>query len=185
MMSSERQSEPRWPAFIALLAVGCLCLALPASLSLGPRWLLLAIVFTLLIPIAFFHRQGNITLTRILMVMACAIITIAMISSLIFLIEGLPKHREAPEALLRSATSLWITNFLVFALWYWEMDAGGPHGRDRLKGPLNSSFLFPQMLQPEKLGPRNLWTIYFSPLTPARHFRPQIPPCLDASPRSG
>ena len=76
-----------------------------------------------------------------------------MISSLIFLIEGLPKHREAPEALLRSATSLWITNFLVFALWYWEMDAGGPHGRDRMKGPLNSSFLFPQMLQPEKLGP--------------------------------
>ncbi len=45
--------------------------------------------------------------------------------------------------------ALWITNVLVFALWYWKLDAGGPLGRERAKGRVESSFLFPQMLADE------------------------------------
>ena len=52
--------------------------------------------------------------------------------------------------MLRSASALWITNILVFALWYWKLDAGGPLKRDRPDGLSNSSFLFPQMLSREK-----------------------------------
>ena len=44
-----------------------------------------------------------------------------------------------------SATSLWTTNTLVFALWYWRLDAGGPHGRESRLGHSNGAFLFPQM----------------------------------------
>jgi hypothetical protein len=72
-----------------------------------------------------------------------------MISALIFLVDDLPRHREAPRTLLRAAGSLWIANVLVFALWYWKLDAGGPNQRHRRVGRLNSSFLFPQMLKPE------------------------------------
>jgi uncharacterized membrane protein len=86
-------------------------------------------------------------ITRVLTLVANGVITAAMIASLAFLIEGLPKHREASEALLRSAVGLWLTNILVFALWYWRLDGGGPHERARPKGMLNSAFLFPQMLQ--------------------------------------
>jgi hypothetical protein len=68
-----------------------------------------------------------------------------MIVSLILLIGALPSHRESPTALLVSATSLWITNILVFALWYWRLDAGGPHGRDSRLGHAEGAFLFPQM----------------------------------------
>jgi hypothetical protein len=85
---------------------------------------------------------------------------------LIFLVGGLPKHRDAPEALLRSAGALWIANVLVFALWYWRLDAGGPHERDRLAGRSNSSFLFPQMLIQDNADPEikrqsPLWSPHF------------------------
>jgi hypothetical protein len=146
-------SEPRWPAAIALLAAACLWLALPRSLSIGPVWLLLAIVLALLLPIIFSHRRGLYNVNRILSLTANGVITVAMISSLVFLVEGLPKHQETPEALLRSAGLLWIANVLVFALWYWRLDAGGPHGRDRREGRLESSFLFPQMLEQDSLDP--------------------------------
>jgi uncharacterized membrane protein len=146
-MTRETQKEPRWPAFVALLADGCLYLGLPASLSLGPRWLLLAIVVALLVPIVFSHRRGHHGVNRVLTLAANGIITIAMIASLVFLIEGLPKHREASGSLLLSAAGLWLTNFLVFALWYWRLDAGGPHGRETSGGDLKSAFLFPQMLR--------------------------------------
>jgi hypothetical protein len=141
--------EPRWPAFVAIVADACVYLALPERLSVGPRWLLLAIVFLLLIPISHSYRRGRYDIARILTFVATGAITFALIASLALLIQGLPKHLESPSELLRSATALWITNVLVFALWYWKLDAGGPLGRDRSRGNLDSSFLFPQMLGPD------------------------------------
>ncbi len=138
---------PHWPAIVALIAVGALYLGLPESLSVGPRWLLLVIVLFLLIPISIAHSRGHLTIVRLLTLIANGLITASMIASIVFLIAGLPKHREQPEALLRSAAGLWLTNILVFALWYWRLDAGGPHARSRSKGMLNSAFLFPQMLE--------------------------------------
>jgi hypothetical protein len=75
-----------------------------------------------------------------------------MIASLIVLIEGLPGHRDSPGALLRGAGLLWVANVLVFALWYWKLDAGGPLARDRRAGRVDSSFLFPQMLMQDSSG---------------------------------
>jgi hypothetical protein len=43
--------EPRWPAFVAMLAAAGVYLALPAPLALGPSWLLLLVIVLLLIPI--------------------------------------------------------------------------------------------------------------------------------------
>jgi hypothetical protein len=141
--------EPRWPAFVAMLAAAGVYLALPEPLSVGPSWLLLVIVVLLLIPITVSYRYGHHNITRILTFTANGIITIAMIASLILLVRGIPEHLEAPKALLRSAGALWITNILVFALWYWKLDAGGPLRRDHPHAFSNSSFLFPQMLSQE------------------------------------
>jgi hypothetical protein len=143
--------EPRWPAFIALLADGIVCLALPDRLSVGPAWLLLSVVSVLLLPIVISHRTGRFDITKIFTLLANGVITVALISSLAFLVEGLPKHREDPSSLLRSACALWIANVIVFALWYWRLDAGGPHERERSQGFLDSSFLFPQMLMQDSL----------------------------------
>jgi hypothetical protein len=63
-------------------------------------------------------------------------------------VRGLPAHREAPLQLLRSAGLLWLTNVIVFALWYWRLDGGGPILRAREKKFGSTSFLFPQMQIP-------------------------------------
>jgi len=145
-MTKPTMREPRWPAFIAMMAAALLYLALPEPLSLGPSWGLLAIIFVLLIPLVVSTRRGHYDVARILTFTANGVITAAMIASLAILIYGIPRHTESPQALLRSATALWFTNVLVFALWYWKLDAGGPLGRDSSRGRLDSSFLFPQMM---------------------------------------
>jgi uncharacterized membrane protein len=139
--------EPRWPAFVAMLAAACLYLALPSSLAVGPSWWLPVMIFVLLIPMEVSYRRGRRDVTRILAFIASGAITAAMIASLTILIAGLPQHRESPKKLLVAAIALWITNVLVFALWYWKLDAGGPLEREKSHGRrLGSSFLFPQML---------------------------------------
>jgi len=138
--------EPRWPAFVAMIAASGVYWALPEPLSVGPSWGLLVIIAILMIPIVVSHRRRDFGITRILTFAANGVITVAMIASLGFLIDGIPKHREPPGTLLRAAVALWIANVLVFALWYWKLDAGGPLGREGSRGHIDSSFLFPQML---------------------------------------
>ena len=133
--------------------------ALPERLSVGPSWALLAIVIILMIPIVFSYHRGHFNIARILTFAATGVITLAMIASLGLLIQGLPRHLDPPETLLRSAASLWITNVLVFALWYWKLDAGGPMGRDKAKGDFESAFLFPQMLVRDE--PEDYWSPQF------------------------
>jgi uncharacterized membrane protein len=72
-------------------------------------------------------------------------VTIELIVSVVRLVSALPSHKESPTALLLSATSVWTSNVLVFALWYWRLDAGGPHGRDLREAHVAGAFLFPQM----------------------------------------
>jgi hypothetical protein len=144
------RSEPRWPAIVALLAVGGLRLALPESLSYGPDWLLLAVIGGFSIPTIWAHVRGLDTLNRILGYIMAAIVTADMIWSLGLLIAALPKHTQTPIALLESAGALWITNIIVFASWYWRLDGGGPAVRDQQGVHTDGAFLFPQMtLTPE------------------------------------
>ena len=64
-MSVQTVREPRWPAFVAMLAAAGVYLALPAPLSLGPSWLLLLVIVLLLIPIVVSDRRGHHNVTRI------------------------------------------------------------------------------------------------------------------------
>jgi hypothetical protein len=136
--------EPRWPAMVALLAVGGLRLALPESLSIGPNWLLLTLVGVLLIPTVWARRHGDYKVNQILGYVLTSLVTVDMAWSLSLLITALPSHRETSYDLLRSASALWATNILVFASWYWRLDAGGPYARE-LCGVQKGAFLFPQM----------------------------------------
>jgi hypothetical protein len=142
---ASRSKEPRWPAMVALLAVGGLRLALPESLSVGPNWLLLTIVSVLMVPMVWCRFAGNHTLSRILGHLLTSIVTVDMVWSLYLLIRALPVHSESPRDLLRSAGALWLTNILVFASWYWRLDAGGPHARELRGAQTDGAFLFPQM----------------------------------------
>ena len=143
--------EPRWPALVALLAVGGLHAALPSSLGFGgPRWLVLGIVGALLIPALIFHSSGQHHLHHGAGYVLNAIVTIALIWSLSLLLIALAEHQLTPTQILRSAAALWLSNILVFASWYWHLDGGGPHQRELTPGHTDGAFLFPQMtMHPE------------------------------------
>ncbi|MGB6943150.1 MAG: hypothetical protein WBE37_12185, partial [Bryobacteraceae bacterium] len=143
-----RTAEPRWPAVLALLAAGGLHFIIPAPLRFGQEWLLLAVVTVLLIPTVVAHRIGKKLLNRALSHTVLSIVTASMVWSLALLIRRLPLHLDPPQALLRAAAALWVVNILVFASWYWRLDAGGPNQRDLRDSHEEGAFLFPQMITP-------------------------------------
>ena len=137
--------EPRWQALLAIAAVGGVYLALPAELVIGPTWLLPMVIAFLLAPTIVTHRIGRHSINHVLGIVNNGIITVALIGSVTLLVATLPSHKEAPLQLLRSGAELWLTNVLVFSLWYWRLDGGGPNERDKHPEFGSRSFVFPQM----------------------------------------
>jgi len=123
--------EPRWPAMVALLAVGGLRLALPSSLAVGPDWLFLVVLGVLILLYGLAGLLGRYGFSTVLGYLLVALVTADMSWSLGLLVAGLPSHQQTPIVLLRSAAALWCTNIIVFASWYWRLDAGGPHAREQ------------------------------------------------------
>jgi len=142
--------EPRWQALLALLAVGGMYVALPRALIAGPKWALPVFIAVLITPTVVSHRTGKQSLNRILGIIVSSVITLALLASVGLLVASVPTHKEEPVALLRSGAELWLTNVLVFALWYWRLDGGGPTARRQLHEFGSRSFVFPQM-QIEKI----------------------------------
>lgn len=143
--ADDRDAEPRWQAVVAVVATGGLYVALPDGLTVGPRWWFPLVVGTLLATTIATHRARHHHVDRILGFIVTSLITIQMIVSVVLLVRALPGRQEPANDLLLSATSLWLTNVLVFALWYWRLDAGGPHGRESRSTHTGGAFLFPQM----------------------------------------
>jgi hypothetical protein len=141
--------EPRAQALLAVLAIGAIYLALPRNLVLGPIWLLPTLIVILLVPTVLSHRLGRYSLNRTLGMIINGITTLALIGSVILLVRTLPTHRSSPLQLLRAGGLLWLTNVIVFALWYWRLDGGGPTVRHKEKKFGSTSFLFPQMQIPQ------------------------------------
>lgn len=140
--------EPRGQAVLAFLAICAIYLALPRNLVLGPIWLLPTLIVVLLVPTVVSHRVGKQSLNRTLGFVINGITTLALIGSVLLLVRALPAHRESPVQMLRSGGLLWLTNVIVFALWYWRLDGGGPTLRQKQKKFGSTSFLFPQMQIP-------------------------------------
>jgi hypothetical protein len=139
--------EPTWPASLAVLAVVTLQLTLAERLSFGPAWLAPGLELTLLIVLQVSAPQrhvGEARWLRVLTVGLLVLINIANASSLVLLIEFLlDGSKKTGESLFFNAFSLWSTNVFAFALWYWELDCGGP--ARRRSNARHPDFLFPQM----------------------------------------
>jgi hypothetical protein len=138
--------EPRWPSLVALLSVSAVNLALPPELSPGPDWLVLVLVVLLMGPALVMHHLRRYKAAQCLGYLALGVVTIAMVVSLTLLIKALMSHKEDAGRMLLSATLLWTSNILIFASWYWRLDAGGPNQRDLEGAHTDGAFLFPQMV---------------------------------------
>ena len=160
-LPSIANAEARWPVLVAVLGVGGITLALPHALVLGPKWLLPAVVAALLVPTTLAHRVGRHDIDRLLGYVISGVVTFALAGSLALLILRLPEKAESPRELLRSATLLWFTNILVFAIWYWRLDAGGPHRREARERHTAGAFFFPQMMDSAPIDNPQDWSPRF------------------------
>lgn len=149
-MQSDADLQPprssRWQAAVALLAIGLIYLALPQRLRLGPSWLVLLVVAALLVPLFVAHVGGFHAFTFWLGRLVTLVVTLAVALSAAFLTTRIPGSKSAGGDLLRDAVLLWASNVIAFALWYWELDGGGP-GRRRLGSYASDDFVFPQLQQ--------------------------------------
>ena len=146
---------------IALLGVAGISYSLPHSLVLGPRWLLPAAVGLLIVPTTLAHRAGRHDIDRLLGYAISAVLTLGMAASVALLITTVISKTEPPASLLGSAAALWVTNILVFAIWYWRLDAGGPHRREARGKHTAGAFFFPQMMAGAPIEHPEAWTPRF------------------------
>ena len=147
----------KWTVLLGILAIGLLYFALPEKLTIGPSWLLLAIEGIVIIPLIFIRRSGHPLAPKTIRILALVLlgaVTIGLIGSVAQLILNLPT--EKGTSLLRDAALIWGTNILVFALWYWEIDCGGPQKR-HLSGHKAIDFMFPQQADGNTTG----WVAHF------------------------
>ncbi len=158
---TRKKMASRWAALIGMLAAGVLYTILPSRLIIGPSWLLLAIEAVFIIPLAIYMLSGrelSHTTIRNLILVLLGILTLALAIGVLLLIVLITTEPRDVTALilLRSAALLWGFNVLVFALWYWEIDGGGPYKRHQ-SGHQASDFMFPQQADGNKTG----WVSHF------------------------
>ena len=170
--------EPQLVVGLALL----IDLTLPDKVSpLHPTWLLPALEGVLLLGLIIASPQARVRHSagrRRFALGLTAVVSAANIVSLGLLVHFLlqPVHHTpiSGHALILAGSALWLTNVLLFGLWYWETDRGGPAMR-RGGEEHTFDFLFPQMTDarwaPEHWSPQLIDYLYVS-LTNATAFSP-------------
>jgi hypothetical protein len=136
---------------MAVIATLVLYLSLPEDLTVGPTWVVPALAFALLIPLSYAaprRHHGEPHWQALAAVALIALIILANLGSLVLLAHSLLHGSKATGGqLLVESIKIWLTNVLVFSLWYWELDRGGPDERS-IPGHGAPDFLFPQMTTP-------------------------------------
>jgi hypothetical protein len=141
----------RWPASLAVIVVLALQLAVPAQITALPRWLLPAIGAALLIPLVWTNpfrlRMDEPWLRYIELVLLAVLVLINgiyLIGMIAYLDAG---HSNNGVVLVKAALLIWVTNVVAFAVWYWEIDRGGPFARmpEHEHEEERADLLFPQM----------------------------------------
>ncbi len=139
-----RQGVPRWPAAVALLAVGAVYAAVSNELTLGPRLMLPVVVALLVAVLMGAHVGRRPLLARRVALALVALVTVAVAGSAgLLILVSLGGGMPAP-VLLGDAVLIWAMNVVTFAVWYWEIDSGGPASRRRDRHA-SEDFLFPQI----------------------------------------
>jgi len=167
--------ESRWPPLIALVVATALYATLPGDLILGGgwlRWLVPALLVGLII-VAAVRPVAESDRRRHLGIALAGLITLANASAIALLVYGIVTEGGFEgRYLIVAAVQVWFTNVIVFALWFWEIDGGGP--RHRAEAPAGPhDFLFAQYQVPEPQAWRPTFPDYlFLAITNATSFAP-------------
>jgi hypothetical protein len=142
-----QRNDPLWPGQLATLVALLLYLTLPTALTIGPGWPLPAIETVLLAALVITsrgaretRRRREITIGLVLVAVAANLLALALLSR--YLLQG---GRAEGADLIDGGVVIWVTNLLLFAVLYWELDRGGPRRPATARAPVAPDLLFPQM----------------------------------------
>jgi hypothetical protein len=176
------RSFERWPSLLAVLVAMGLYVTLPSHLYYGAPWILPGVegaLFIALLTARQVENEGS-EWQRGIAIALIAVITAANIGSLLLLVHSLltstsvNHHKVTALNLVIWSAQIWFTNVIVFGLWYWELDRGGPLARC-LPHHRAPDFLFPQMSNPDSAPPGwapSFFDYLFTSFTNASAFSP-------------
>ncbi len=150
--------DPWWAPQLLVAGAIALDFLLPNQLAIGPSWLLPGVEGLLLIGLLAATPRPHLRHSpqrRRLALGLTGLVSLVNFVSLILLCHYLLHHgtvQVSGNALIRSGVVLWVTNVLLFGLWYWELDRGGALAR-ALSIAAVPDFLFPQMTDPKYAAP--------------------------------
>jgi hypothetical protein len=150
------QSVLWWPSALAFVVLGLTYSLLSEPLTIGPPWLLLVLVLVASALIYALRWRGLHALRRPVALAMLVVVTVAVAVSAVFLLVSPSVANLSPLELLRGALLLWASNILTFALWYWEVDGGGPLHRMLRGSPPSTDFAFPPQQQAALTGQKDL-----------------------------
>jgi len=154
---SVTSEEPRVQVTIAIVAAIGLMLSLPPRVANRPRWVLPGLAALLLIGVFVAKSARAERRTRALRIASLSLIAVISLSNAASagrLIVDLVRAQgiRNPTQLLLTGGAIWLTNVIVFGLWYWEFDRGGAVERAAATQPY-PDFVFPQMTSPDLAPP--------------------------------
>jgi uncharacterized membrane protein len=146
------EGERRWPAALAIAALIALQWLLPDRLTPGPRWLLPGAQLVLVVVVVAADPGRMKKNTPALRMAALGLIAVASLGtaySVAMLIRDITTGYDTGSAaqLLATGAGIYLMNMLTFAVWFWELDRGGPVARAAGTDPY-PDFLFPPMTSP-------------------------------------
>lgn len=145
-----RTHDPIWQLQSGILVIMVLQFFTDGSLLPYDKTIILGFETILLVALAIVTSDGYHRVSpprRLLALSLIAIVTIINIFSLIFLVRALLFGNVSGidgHVLLLNGFTIYVTNIFMFALWFWEMDGGGPDRR--VARERRRDFLFPQMV---------------------------------------
>lgn len=146
------RGDPYWPSQLTVAVAIALNLILPERITVGPTWLLPiveGVMLVVLVVIVPTRATAHSLVRRRFSLAVIGFVSLANVVSLGLLIHYLINGGKAGgHQLILSGVVLWATNVLLFAVWYWEMDRGGPVARF-LDPHALPDFQFPQMENPQ------------------------------------
>ncbi len=152
------EGEARWQAAVAVAVAVALQYPLPGRLTLvHPVWLLPTLQGLLLVALVMANPRRINTESRAIRLLGltlAALLSLANAWSVARLVLGLVQGSLGGSAgpLLVTGGTTWLINVIVFALWYWEFDRGGPVARANAVR-MYPDFQFVQMASPQLAPP--------------------------------
>ncbi len=164
LLPAEEVGESRLLPAAAVLTAAGLYATLPAKFISGStgflsvaRWVVPALALALIVPLALTAPKRRLVRSirrRTAALVVISVLTAANTASIVLLVHLIVNaHKVNGHELIRAAIHIWCTNVIVFGLWFWQLDSGGPMERRRAEGR-PPDFLFPQVATPE-FAPEN------------------------------